>query len=63
MINNNYDNVNPNPGPETNCQPEKELDLYLQDGEWPFEYNDHDRQIVRAIVYDGEPTIIKSIGK
>ena len=30
----------------------KELTIHLDDNEWPFEYIDHDRQIVRAIVYD-----------
>ena len=30
-----------------------ELQLELTDTEWPFEYTDHDRVIVRAIVYDG----------
>lgn len=29
-----------------------EIKLCLQDNEWPFEYTDHDREIVRAIVYD-----------
>lgn len=29
-----------------------ELILHLQDVEWPFEYTDHDREIVRAIVFD-----------
>lgn len=29
-----------------------EIILHLQDEEWPFEYTDHDRQIVRAIVFD-----------
>ena len=29
-----------------------EWQLTLQDTEWPFEYTDHDRQIVRAIVCD-----------
>ena len=29
-----------------------ELNISLTDGEWQFEYNDHDRYIVRAIVYD-----------
>lgn len=29
-----------------------ELTLHLQDEEWPFSYTDHDRQIVRAIVFD-----------
>lgn len=31
---------------------ETELRISLQDKEWPFEYIDHDRQIVRAIVFD-----------
>ena len=30
-----------------------EIKLSLQDGEWDFEYTDHDRNIVRAIVFDG----------
>lgn len=29
-----------------------ELILHLQDEEWPFTYTDHDREIVRAIVFD-----------
>ncbi len=29
-----------------------ELELLLEDGEWPFTYTDHDRVIVRAVVYD-----------
>lgn len=29
-----------------------ELNLELNDTEWPFEYTDHDRQVVRAIVCD-----------
>jgi len=29
-----------------------EIHLELQDGEWPYEYTDHDRLIVRAIVTD-----------
>lgn len=29
-----------------------ELILNLQDEEWPFTYTDHDREIVRAIVFD-----------
>lgn len=29
-----------------------ELYLELKDEEWPFTYTDHDRQIVRAIVFD-----------
>ncbi len=32
----------------------EELRLELQDNEWPFTYTDHDRQIVRAIVIDGD---------
>jgi len=36
-----------------NKKPE-ELRLELEDGEWPFTYTDHDRQIVRAIVFDDE---------
>ncbi len=31
-----------------------ELYLSLEDGEWPFTYTDHERQIVRAVVWDGE---------
>ena len=31
-----------------------ELYLELRDTEWPFTYTDHDRQIVRAIVFDDE---------
>lgn len=31
-----------------------ELILHLQDEEWPFEYTDHDRQIARAVVFDGD---------
>lgn len=31
-----------------------EIRLHLEDEEWPFEYTDHDREIVRAIVIDGE---------
>lgn len=30
----------------------KEIKLTLRDNEWPFTYTDHDRQIVRAIVFD-----------
>ena len=33
---------------------EQELELSLKDEEWPFEYTDHDRDVVRAIVYDKE---------
>ena len=33
---------------------ETELNIELQDTEWPFEYTDHDRLIVRAIVFDDE---------
>ena len=32
----------------------KEIRLSLRDEEWPFEYTDHDRNIVRAIVFDDE---------
>lgn len=31
-----------------------ELQIELQDMEWPFEYTDHDRRIARAIVFDDE---------
>lgn len=31
---------------------EAQLNLQLQDDQWPLEYIDHDRQIVRAIVVD-----------
>lgn len=31
---------------------QSELNMHLEDEEWPFEYTDHDRQIVRAIVFD-----------
>ena len=31
-----------------------ELTLRLQDEEWPFTYIDHDREVVRAIVFDDE---------
>lgn len=31
-----------------------ELHISLVDNEWPFEYTDNDREIVRAIVYDDE---------
>ena len=31
-----------------------EINLELTDNEWPYEYTDHDRQIVRAIVFDDE---------
>ncbi len=33
---------------------DKELNIELQDNEWPLEYIDHDRQIARAIVFDDE---------
>lgn len=55
-----------------------ELRIHLQDSEWPFEYTDHDRRIVRAIVFDdsgyfyfvravrndifGEATLIETAG-
>ena len=32
----------------------EEIYLELRDEEWPFEYTDHDRSIVRAIVVDDE---------
>ena len=32
----------------------QELILHLEDEEWPFTYTDHDREIVRAIVFDEE---------
>lgn len=32
----------------------EELSIFLKDTEWPFDYIDHDRIIVRAIVYDDE---------
>ena len=31
-----------------------ELTIHLQDEEWPLTYTDHDREIVRAIVFDEE---------
>lgn len=31
---------------------QSEIRIDLQDNQWPFEYTDHDRQIVRAIVFD-----------
>ena len=33
---------------------EPELFLEYRDTEWPFTYTDHDRMIVRAIVFDGD---------
>ena len=33
---------------------DKEIYTELVDSEWPFEYTDHDRHIVRAIVYDND---------
>ena len=30
----------------------EEIKLYFQDEEWPYEGTDHDREIVRAVVYD-----------
>lgn len=33
---------------------DKELNIELQDNEWPLEYIDHDRQIAREIVFDDE---------
>ena len=36
-----------------NAQHKKEnINLHLQDTQWPFEYIDHDRTVARAIVYD-----------
>ena len=32
----------------------EEIYLELEDREWPFTYTDHDRQIVRAVVFDDE---------
>ena len=32
----------------------KELNLQLKDTEWPLEYIDHDRKIVRGIVFDDQ---------
>ena len=32
----------------------KEIYLELTDGEWDYEYTDHDRHVVRAIVYDDD---------
>ncbi len=31
-----------------------EIKLELRDNEWPYEYTDHDRNIVRAIVFDDD---------
>lgn len=31
-----------------------DLYLHLRDEEWPFVYTDHDRQIARAVVFDGD---------
>ena len=28
------------------------LNLHLEDHEWPYEFTDHDREVVRAIVVD-----------
>ena len=33
---------------------DKQIDLQLEDSEWPLEYIDHDRQIARAIVFDND---------
>ncbi len=32
----------------------EEIKIYLEDREWSFEYTDHDREIVRAVVFDDE---------
>ncbi len=37
-----------------NIRPLEPIHLELEDREWPFTYTDHDRQIVRAIVFDDE---------
>lgn len=31
-----------------------EINLSLEDNEWPFEYTDHDRTVARGVVFDGE---------
>ena len=36
------------------CLKSFELNIELQDMEWPFEYTDHDRRIARAICFDDE---------
>ena len=41
-------------GPESTIMYYTELELSLQDTEWPFEYTDNDRRIARGIVYDDE---------
>ncbi len=33
---------------------QSEIRIHLQDNEWAFDYTDHDREIVRAIVFDDE---------
>lgn len=33
---------------------QSEIRIHLQDNEWAFDYTDHDREIVRAIVFDNE---------
>ena len=33
---------------------DSKLHIELQDTEWPYEYTDHDRSIVRAVVFDDE---------
>ncbi|MDE6687475.1 MAG: NUDIX hydrolase [Lachnospiraceae bacterium] len=35
-------------------QNSSEINIELQDTEWPFEYIDHNREIVRAIVFDDD---------
>ena len=32
----------------------QQINLFLEDTEWPLEYINHDRQIARAIVVDAE---------
>ncbi len=34
------------------CNNQSQIKISLQDEEWAFEYTDHDREIVRAIVFD-----------
>lgn len=35
----------------------EEIALYLKDNEWPFEFVSHDRQIVRAIVFNEDKNL------
>ncbi|MBR2811173.1 MAG: NUDIX hydrolase [Solobacterium sp.] len=34
--------------------PDAELNISLQDHEWPFDYTDNDRRVVRAVVFDAD---------